>query len=70
MDNISEYMTSVLLYNRKLFVFPYHDIDQKYSVQLTMLTKDELKESEDPIRIDDYVYIQSCFLYSHGDGTR
>ena len=47
MDNISEYMTSVLLYNRKLFVFPCHDIDQKYSVQLTMLTKDELEESED-----------------------
>ena len=67
---ISEYMTSVLLYNRKLFVFPCHDIDQKYSVQLTMLTKDELEESDDPIRIDDYVYIQSCFLYSHGDGTR
>ena len=30
----------------------------------------EIEESEDPIRIDDYVYIQSCFLYSHGDGTR
>ena len=67
---ISEYMTSVLLYNRKLFVFPCHDVDQKYSVQLTMLTKDELEESEEPIKIDDYVYIQSCFLYSQGDGTR
>ena len=43
---ISEYMTSVLLYNKKLFVFPCHDIDQKYSVQLTMRGKDELEESE------------------------
>ena len=67
---ISEYITSVLLYNKKLFVFPCHDIDQKYSVQLTTLTKDELEESDEPIKIDDYVYIQSCFLYSHGDGTR
>ena len=35
-------MTSVLLYNRRLFVFPCHDVDQKYSVLLSILTQEEL----------------------------
>ena len=67
---IKEYITSVLLYNRKLFVFPCHDVDQKYSVLLSMMTKEELDEKEITIKIDDFIYIQSSLLYSHGDGTR
>ena len=34
-----------------------------------MITKDEIEESEDSIRIDDCLY-SILFLYSHGDGTR
>ena len=67
---IKEYLTSVLLYNRKLFVFPCHDSDQKYSVLLSMLTKEELEEQEITSNIEDFIYLQSCLLYSHGDGTR
>ena len=67
---IKEYMTSVLLYNRKLFVFPCHDVDQNYSVLLSMLTKEEMEENKIQINSDDFIYIQSCLLYSHGDGTR
>ena len=67
---IKDYITSVLLYNRKLFVFPCNDIDQKYYVTLTMLSQEELEERELTIKFDDHVYIQSCLLYSYGDGTR
>ena len=67
---IKEYLTSVLLYNRKLFVFPCHDSDQKYSVLLSMLTREELEEQEIVSNIEDFIYLQSCLLYSHGDGTR
>ena len=67
---IKEYLTSVLLYNRKLFVFPCHDSDQKYSVLLSILTKEELEEQEITSNIEDFIYLQSCLLYSHGDGTR
>lgn len=67
---IKDYMTSVLLYNRKLFVFPSHDVDQNYSVLLSMLTKEEMEEHEIQKNFDDFIYIQSCLLYSHGDGTR
>ena len=67
---IKEYLTSVLLYNRKLFVFPCHDSDQKYSVLLSMLTREELEEQEITSNIEDFIYLQSCLLYSHGDGTR
>ena len=63
-------MTSVLLYNRKIFVFPTHDSDQKYFVQLSMYTQEELDERKILKEIDNYIYMQSCFLYSHGDGTR
>ena len=63
-------MTSVLLYNRKIFVFPTHDSDHKYLVQLSMYTQEELDERKILKEIDNYIYIQSCFLYSHGDGTR
>ena len=67
---IKDYMTSVLLYNRKLFVFPCHDVDQNYSVLLSMLTKEEMQDNKIQINSDDFIYIQSCLLYSHGDGTR
>ena len=67
---IKDYMTSVLLYNRKLFVFPCHDVEQNYSVLLSMLTKEEMEENEIQKNFDDFIYIQSCLLYSHGDGTR
>ena len=67
---IKEYLTSVLLYNRKLFVFPCHDSDQKYSLLLSMYTKDELEEQEIKSNIKDFIYFQSCLLYSHGDGSR
>ena len=67
---INEYITSVLLYNRRLFVFPTHDSDEKYIVQLSMLTQEELAERKIVNDIDDYIYMQSCLLYSHGDGTR
>ena len=67
---IKEYITSVLLYNRRLFVFPTHDSDEKYIVQLSMLTQEELTERKIINDIDDYIYMQSCLLYSHGDGTR
>jgi protein transport protein SEC24 len=67
---IKEYMTSVLLYNRRLFVFPCHDVDQKYSVLLSILTQEELEENELTNKFDDYIYIQSCLLFSQGDGTR
>ena len=67
---ISEYITTVLLYNRRLFVFPTHDSDQKYSVLLSMYTQDELTERKMSKTIDNYIYMQSCLLYSHGDGTR
>ena len=67
---IKEYMTSVLLYNRKLFVFPCHDVDQKYSVLLSIMPQDELEENELVNKFDDYIYIQACLLFSHGDGTR
>ena len=67
---IKEYITSVLLYNRRLFVFPTHDSDEKYIVQLSMLTHEELDERKIINDIDDYIYMQSCLLYSHGDGTR
>ena len=67
---INEYITSVLLYNRRLFVFPTHDSDEKYIVQLSMLTQEELAERKIINDIDDYIYMQSCLLYSHGDGTR
>ncbi len=67
---INEYITSVLLYNRRLFVFPTHDSDEKYIVQLSMLTQEELDERKIINDIDDYIYMQSCLLYSHGDGTR
>ena len=67
---INEYITSVLLYNRRLFVFPTHDSDEKYIVQLSMLTQEELAERKILNDIDDYIYMQSCLLYSHGDGTR
>ena len=67
---IKEYITSVLLYNRRLFVFPTHDSDEKYIVQLSMLTQEELAERKIINDIDDYIYMQSCLLYSHGDGTR
>ena len=67
---INEYITSVLLYNRRLFVFPTHDSDEKYIVQLSMLTHEELDERKIINDIDDYIYMQSCLLYSHGDGTR
>jgi protein transport protein SEC24 len=63
-------MTSVLLYNRRLFVFPCHDVDQKYSVLLSILTQEELEENELTNKFDDYIYIQSCLLFSQGDGTR
>ena len=67
---INEYITSVLLYNRRLFVFPTHDSDEKYIVQLSILTQEELDERKILNDIDDYIYMQSCLLYSHGDGTR
>ena len=67
---IKEYITSVLLYNKKIFVFPSHDIDQKYSVLLSMFSSQEQIERNLPKKIDNYFYIQSCLLYSHGDGTR
>ena len=67
---ISEYITSVLLYNRKLFVFPTHDSDQKYTVLLSMYTQEELTERKISKTIDNYIYMQSCLLFSHGDGTR
>ena len=67
---INEYITSVLLYNRRLFVFPTHDSDEKYIVQLSILTQEELDERKIINDIDDYIYMQSCLLYSHGDGTR
>ena len=67
---IREYITSVLLYNRRLFVFPTHDIDQKYTVILSMYTPEEQTDLEISQNIDNYIYIQSCLLYSHGDGTR
>ena len=67
---ISEYITSVLLYNRKLFVFPTQDSAQKYTVQLSMYTQEELTQKNISQKIDNYIYIQSCLLYSHGDGTR
>ena len=67
---INEYITSVLLYNRRLFVFPTHDSDEKYIVQLSILTQEELDERKIINYIDDYIYMQSCLLYSHGDGTR
>ena len=67
---INEYITSVLLYNRRLFVFPTHDSDEKYIVHLSMLTQEELAERKIINDIDDYIYMQSCLLYSHGDGTR
>ena len=67
---INEYITSVLLYNRRLFVFPTHDSDEKYIVQLSILTQEELAERKIINDIDDYIYMQSCLLYSHGDGTR
>ena len=67
---INEYITSVLLYNLRLFVFPTHDSDEKYIVQLSMLTQEELAERKILNDIDDYIYMQSCLLYSHGDGTR
>ena len=67
---INEYITSVLLYNRRLFVFPTHDSDEKYIVQLSILTQEELDERQIINDIDDYIYMQSCLLYSHGDGTR
>ena len=67
---ISEYITSVLLYNRKLFVFPTQDTAQKYTVQLSMFTQEELTQRNISQKIDNYIYIQSCLLYSHGDGTR
>ena len=67
---ISEYITSVLLYNRKLFVFPTQDSAQKYTVQLSMFTQEELTQRNISQKIDNYIYIQSCLLYSHGDGTR
>ena len=67
---INEYITSVLLYNLRLFVFPTHDSDEKYIVQLSMLTHEELDERKIINDIDDYIYMQSCLLYSHGDGTR
>ena len=67
---IKEYITSVLLYNRRLFVFPTHDSDEKYIVQLSILTQEELDERKIINDIDDYIYMQSCLLYSHGDGTR
>ena len=67
---IKEYITSVLLYNRRLFVFPTHDSDEKYIVQLSILTQEELDERQIINDIDDYIYMQSCLLYSHGDGTR
>ena len=67
---IDDYITSVLLYNHKIFVFPTHDSDQKYIVQLSMYTQEELTERKILKEIDNYIYIQSCFLYSNGDGTR
>ena len=67
---ISEYITSVLLYNRKLFVFPTQDSAQKYTVQLSMFTQEELTQRNMSQKIDNYIYIQSCLLYSNGDGTR
>ena len=67
---IKEYMTSVLLYNRKLFVFPCHEVDQKYSVLLSIKPQDELEENELVNKFDDYIYIQACLLFSYGDGTR
>ena len=67
---IKEYITSVLLYNRKLFVFPVHDCDQKYTVLLTMSSQEEETKENISTSIDNYIYIQSCLLYSHGDGTR
>ena len=68
--HIDEYITSVLLYNRRLFVFPIHDCDQKYSVQLSMYKQEESDERKILKDIDNYIYMQSCLLYSHGDGTR
>ena len=67
---IKEYITSVLLYNRKLFVFPSHDVDQKYIVELSMLNQEEQAQQNISKNIDNYFYIQSCLLFSRGDGTR
>ena len=72
---IDEYVTSVLLYDRRLFVFPIIDADQKYTICLDMDQKTEIiskdNENENLTTMnDDYVFIQSSFLYSHGDGTR
>ena len=67
---IKKYLTSVLFYKKKLFVFPCHDSDEKYSVLLSMLSEEEMKENQLPQKFDDFFYIQSCLLYSYGDGTR
>ena len=67
---IKEYITSVLLYNRKLFVFPTNDTDLKYTVQLSMYNPEEQAERNFSKNIDNYIYLQCCLLYSHSDSTR
>ena len=68
---INEYITSVLLYDRKLFVFPICDADQKYTINLDMDQKTEIVSDDDVTTMnDDFVFVQSSFLYSHGDGSR
>ena len=67
---IKEYITSVLLYNRKFFVFPTHDSDQKYCVELSIYSPNEQNEKKISQKIDNYIYMQSCLLYSNSDGTR
>ena len=67
---IKEYITSVLLYNRRFFVFPTHDCDQKYTVELSIYSEEEKIERKINEKIDNFIYMQSCLLYSCGDGTR
>ena len=68
---IKEFLTPVLLYNKDFFVFPTHDSEQKYQILIGMYNENEIDiNNKNTTMNDDFVYIQSSFLYSYGDGTR
>lgn len=66
---IVEFLTPTLLSNRDLFNFPTNDSDQHYQVGIDM-DKANGDDTQNLTVNDNFVYIQSAFLYSYGDGSR